>query len=154
MGTRHAYALGMHPAHIAQQYTALHRLDAPGIGGLQLGIVLMNGGTVHHQLGVPQIGGIVANRHLDAEGTLRLGVFGFFHIRPGDGKAMAVQDLNQRIGPGSAATDKMYGLDAIQQFRSNMFNTMSLHLKQSPHRSGAAILVQEFFIIIIFFAVK
>ena len=105
----------MGAADVAQHNAALHRLDAAGAGGLQLGVIVMNGGTVHNKVCVADIGGIVANRNAHAESTLRLGVLGFLHVRAGDGKAAAVQNLNQRISAGAAAANKMNGADAVQQ---------------------------------------
>ena len=67
----------------------------------------------------------------DAESTLRLGVLGFLHVRAGDGKAAAVQNLNQRISAGAAAANKMNGADAVQQLGViHTKNHNSGHLKK------------------------
>ena len=93
----------MGAADIAQHDAALHRLDAAGVGRLQLRIVIMDGGAVDDQIRIAQIGRIMPDSNTDAERTLRLGVFGFLDIGTGDGEAAAVQDLDQRIGAGAAS---------------------------------------------------
>ena len=115
VGTGHADALAMGAADIAQHDAALHRLDAAGVGCLQLRIVIMDGGAVDDQIRIAQIGCIMPDSDTDAERTLRLGVFGFLDIGAGDGEAAAVQDLDQRIGAGAAAADKMDRADPLQQ---------------------------------------
>ena len=97
MGTGHANALGMGTADVAQHNAALNGLDAAGAGGLQLGVVVVDGGAVHDQIGVADIGGIVADGDAHAQGTLGLGVLGLLNVRAGDGVAAAVQNLDQRM---------------------------------------------------------
>ncbi len=108
-------------------------LDAAGAGGLQLGVVVVDGGAVHDQIGVADIGGVVANGDAHAQGTLGLGVLGFLNVRAGNGVAAAVQDLDQRIGAGTAAADKMDRADAFQQLGViHTKNHNSGHLKIYP----------------------
>ena len=76
-------------------------LDAAGAGGLQLGVVVVDGGAVHDEIGVADIGSVVANGDAHAQGTLGVGVIGILNVRAGDGVAAAVQDLDQRIGAGT-----------------------------------------------------
>ena len=116
VGAGYADALRMAAADITQQYAALHSLDAARTGGLQLGVVVMDGGAVHDQLCAAHIGSIVADKDPHAQRTLGLGVFRFLHVRAGDRVALAVQDLDQRIRAGTAAADEMHGLHTVQQF--------------------------------------
>ena len=104
-----------------------------GAGGLQLGVVVVDGGAVHDQIGVADIGSVVANGDAHAQGTLGLGVLGLLNVRAGDGVAAAVQDLDQRIGAGTAAADKMDRADAFQQLGViHTKNHNSGHLKIYP----------------------
>ncbi len=116
MGAGYADALRMAAADVAQQHAALHRFDAAGTGGLQLGVVVMDGGTVNDQLRIAHVSGIVADKHPHAQRTFGFGVLGLLYVRTGDRIALAVQDLDQRIGAGAAAADEMHGLYAVQQF--------------------------------------
>ena len=116
MGAGYADALRMAAADVAQQHAALHRFDAAGTGGLQLGVVVMDGGTVNDQLRIAHVSGIVADKHPHAQRTFGFGVLGLLYVRTGDRIALAVQDLDQRIGAGAAAADEMHGLHAVQQF--------------------------------------
>ena len=115
VGACHADALAVQPAHITQHDAALHRRDAPGAGGVQLGIAIVDGSAVYHQLGIPQVGRVVAHVDLNAEGALRLRDFGFLHIAARDGQPAGMKDLNQRVGPRPAAADKMHMLHPVQQ---------------------------------------
>ena len=108
-------ALDIGTADIAQQNAALHCLDAALTGCFQFGVVVVDGGTVHDQVGVAQVGGIVADMHRYTQGALRFGVVGLLHIRAGDGDTAAVQDLDQGVGTGAAAADKVHGFYAVQQ---------------------------------------
>ena len=63
MGAGDTDTLDIGTADIAQQSAALHRLDAALTGGLQFGVVVMDGGAVHDQIGVAQVGGIVTDMH-------------------------------------------------------------------------------------------
>ena len=75
----------------------------------------MDGGAVNHQLGIAQMGGVMLQIYCHAHGALGLGDFGFFHIAAGNGQPAAVQDLDQGIGSGTAAADKMHMLHTIKQ---------------------------------------
>ena len=83
----------MGAADVAQHNAALNGLDAAGAGGLQLGVVVVDGSAVHDQISVADIGSVVANGDAHAQGTLGLGVFGLLDVRAGNGVAAAVQDL-------------------------------------------------------------
>ena len=86
-----------------------------GTGGLQLGVVVMDGGTVNDQLRIAHVSGIVADKHPHAQRTFGFGVLGLLYVRTGDRIALAVQDLDQGIGSGTAAADKMHMLHTIKQ---------------------------------------
>ena len=137
VGARHAHTVRVHVAHIAQQHAALHRLDATGAGGFQLRVVVVDGRAVHHQLHIAKMGGIVANVHGHAQSALRLGDLGLLHIAAGDGQPAAVQNLNQRIGAGPAATDKMYCLHTVQQMGvETEYIRHRCHLNKNYPREG------------------
>ena len=102
-------------ADVAQHDSALNGFDATGAGSLQLGVIVMDGGAVDHKVRVADVGGVMPDADAHAEGTLGLGVFGFLDVRAGDGIAAAVQDLDQGIGSGTAAADKMHMLHTIKQ---------------------------------------
>ena len=133
MGAGYADALRMAAADVAQQHAALHRFDAAGTGGLQLGVVVMDGGTVNDQLRIAHVSGIVADKHPHAQRTFGFGVLGLLYVRTGDRIALAVQDLDQRIGAGAAAADEMDRADAFEQLGViHTKNHNSGHLKIYP----------------------
>ena len=61
------------------------------------------------------------------------GVLGLLYVRTGDRIALAVQDLDQRIGAGAAAADEMDRADAFEQLGViHTKNHNSGHLKIYP----------------------
>ena len=115
MGAGNADAVGIHAADITQHHAALHGGNAAGAGSFQLRVFIMDGGAVNHQLGIAQMGGVMLQIYCHAHGALGLGDLGFFHIAAGNGQPAAVQNLDQGIGSGTAAADKMHMLHTIKQ---------------------------------------
>ena len=115
VGAGNADAVGIHAADITQHHAALHGGNAAGAGSFQLRVFIMDGGAVNHQLGIAQMGGVMLQIYCHAHGALGLGDLGFFHIAAGNGQPAAVQDLDQGIGSGTAAADKMHMLHTIKQ---------------------------------------
>ena len=116
VGTGHADALRVQAADKAEQHAALHRFDAAGAGGVQLRVAGVDGRAVNDEVGIAEVGRVVADRDGHAHLALGGGDLGFLHIRAGQGQPAAVQDLDQRVHAGAAAADAVDMMNAFKQF--------------------------------------
>ena len=115
MGAGDADAVLVQAADIAQQNAALHGGDAVGIGGVQLHVVLRDGGRVDHEVGADDVVGAMAQRDLHAHLPLVADDAAIQHITAGDDISLGVQDLDQRVHAAAAAADEVDLLHIIKQ---------------------------------------
>ena len=92
VGAGDADAVLVQAADIAQQDAALHGGDAVGIGGVQLHVVLRDGGRVDHEVGADDVVGAMAQRDLHAHLPLVADDAAIQHITAGDDISLGVQD--------------------------------------------------------------
>ena len=115
VGAGDADAVLVQAADIAQQDAALHGGDAVGIGGVQLHVVLRDGGRVDHEVGADDVVGAMAQRDLHAHLPLVADDAAIQHITAGDDISLGVQDLDQRVHAAAAAADEVDLLHIIKQ---------------------------------------
>ena len=115
VGAGDADAVLVQAADIAQQDAALHGGDAVGIGGVQLHVVLCDGGRVDHEVGADDVVGAMAQRDLHAHLPLVADDAAIQHITAGDDISLGVQDLDQRVHAAAAAADEVDLLHIIKQ---------------------------------------
>ena len=115
VGAGDADAVLVQAADIAQQDAALHGGDAVGIGGVQLHVVLRDGGRVDHEVGADDVVGVMAQRDLHAHLPLVADDAAIQHITAGDDISLGVQDLDQRVHAAAAAADEVDLLHIIKQ---------------------------------------
>ena len=107
MGARHTDAAGVQPAYIAQHDAALHAGDAPHVRFLQLRVILVNGGGVHHHIRAQHVLRSMAHIYMDPHGPLRVDDGAFVHVAAGDGISLGRQNLHQRKHAAAADADEM-----------------------------------------------
>ena len=110
-GDAAAIAAGDDPQHDA----ALDGRDPLLLRGDQLGIILLDCGGVNHQLCALDILGAVTHVHRYAVALDAVKGIALVHVRAGELKAFAVQDLGQRTHTRAADADEMDSFDMIQQ---------------------------------------
>ena len=122
VGAGNADAVLVQAAHIAQQNAALHSGDAIRSGGVQLHVVLGNGGRVDHQVSADHVVRSMTQADLHAHLPLRADDAAVQHIAAGDIISLGSEDLDQRIHTAAAAADEVDLFYIIQQMHGIISN--------------------------------
>jgi hypothetical protein len=112
-------AIALRKAHqFGQHLGAAHHRQEPLAGRHQLGIVLLDGGGDHNHFGVTEIGGRMADMHLDAliPQPLHIGAFGL--IRALNLVAEIVQHLGDAAHADAADADKVHQADCLRHLHA------------------------------------